>query len=229
MKTLLLILATLLLICIVCTSLNAQSNEGANEPRFGIKGGLNLSNLYTKDADKDKMLVGFNAGLFCKLPIVHYQEIIKLAVQPELYFTAQGAEVTYNNSFVNGTARFKLNYLELPILFVLNITDYFNIHAGPYASILMSGKVTNESSIDLFNFEDNIDVNDYNRFDAGIAAGLGLDIGVFSLGVRYNYGLIKVGKEKSYMGTTYTFPDAHNGVLNIYVSFGITPSTFKKK
>jgi hypothetical protein len=42
--------------------------------------------------------------------------------------------------------------------------------------------------------ETTLDTNDFERFDAGIAAGVGLDF--VSFGVRYNYGLTKVGKEK---------------------------------
>lgn len=202
--------ASIALTFMVCTSIKAQENT----PKFGIKGGLNFSNLYTDNVDDENMLTGFNIGLFAKLPISN-----SFAIQPEIYYSGKGAEVVYDNVLANGTAQFKLNYIELPVMLVANITKNFNIQAGPYVSYLINGKTTNESNGSSFNFEDNIDVNDFNRIDAGLAAGLGLDLGIISLGVRYNYGLVKVGKEKNYFGTNYTFPDAKNSVLSFYGAF----------
>jgi hypothetical protein len=213
-KSLIAITASILLLCTLYTPAQAQVNK--NIARVGIKGGVNFSSLYTEDSQDSKMLAGFNVGLFSKVPITQH-----VALQPELYFTTKGSEVTYNNTFVDGTARFKLSYIELPLLLAINVTDNFNIHAGPYAAYLVSGKATNESNVNLFDFEDNINADDYNRFDAGIAVGAGIDFGSLGIGVRYNYGLTTVGKERSFLGTTYTFPDAKNGVLNFYAAISL--------
>ena len=91
--------------------------QDSNPIRFGIKGGVNFSNLYVEDADDTKMRTGFNVGLFSKLPITSY-----FAVQPEIYYTSKGGEVVYDNSFVDGTAGFHLNYIEVPLMLVGNIT-----------------------------------------------------------------------------------------------------------
>ncbi|MFA5817117.1 MAG: porin family protein [Bacteroidales bacterium] len=215
-KSIILITISLLLIFITHTPCEARKLQERNTPCFGIKGGVNFSNLYTKDASNAKMLTGFNLGMFGKLPITKH-----IAVQPELYFTTKGAEVAYNSLFVNGTARFHLNYVEVPLLIVVNITDNFNIQVGPYGSYMISGIVKNESNINLFNFEQNIDTHDYNRFDAGIAVGAGIDIGAISLGARYYYGLTNVGKERTFLGISYTVPDANNGVFNVYISISL--------
>jgi hypothetical protein len=209
-KSIILITATILLS--FTASISAKS-QNTNPTQFGIKGGVNFSNLYTNDSEKDKTLTGFNIGIYSKLPLSGF-----FAFQPELLFTTKGSEVTYNNTFVNGTARFRLNYIEMPLLLVINVSHNFSIHGGPYVAYLASGNVKNESSVDQFNFEDNINVDDYNRFDAGVAAGASLDFRSISFGARFTYGLTKVGKEKTYMGTTYTFPDANNGVISFYAS-----------
>jgi hypothetical protein len=213
-----LIAVSSLLSCFPFVSGNAQENQNhtLNAPRFGVKGGVNFSDLHTKDAEESNWLTGFNLGVFCKLPVSEY-----FAFQPELYFTTKGAEVTYDNTFVDGTARFVFNYLEVPLLFAVNVNENVNIHVGPYAAFLVSGKATNEANINLFDFEENIDPEDYNKLDAGIAAGVGIDIGAVSLGARYNFGLTRVGKERSFIGTTYVFPDANNGVLNFYISLSL--------
>jgi len=207
------IAGSLLLIFIMNTSTNAQDS---NPVRFGFKGGINFSNLYTEDDASSKMRTGFNVGIFTKLPITNY-----IAIQPEIYYTTKGAEITYNNAFVTGTAGFHLNYIEVPLMIVGNITKYFNVHAGPYAAFLINGKVKNESNVDLFNFEDNLNKDDYNTFEAGVAIGAGIDLKAVSLGVRYNHGLTNVGKERTFMNTDYTFPDAKNGVINLYVSLSL--------
>lgn len=196
----------------IILTLSAQS-QTTRLPLVGIRGGANFSNLYTSGAQETKNLTGFNVGLFSKIPITGI-----LAIEPEIYFTTKGATITYNNFFVNGGATFKLNYIELPLLMVLNLTDNFNIHAGPYVAYLVNGNVKNKANIDLFNFEDNITTDDFNRIDAGVVAGAGFDFGTVSIGIRYNYGLTNVGKEKTFLGTAYTFPDAKNSVLSLYAS-----------
>jgi len=211
--TIILCVISALFICAGNTTVKAQKT---NSQTFGIKGGINFSNLYAKDAADNKMLTGFNLGLFAKLPINK-----TFAIQPELYYTTKGAQTTYNSTFVNGTFKYNFNYLELPLLFVVNITDNFNLHAGPYVSYMLNGKVKNKSNVGSVDFDEKINTEDYNKFDAGIAAGAGVDLGAVSLGARYTYGLTKVGKERTFAGTTYTTPDATNGVMSVYVSFSL--------
>lgn len=193
--------------------LHAQDNNVNTE--FGVKGGFNMSNLYGsgEDVDDNNVLYGFNAGVYATLPISDF-----IAIQPEVLFTTKGAELEYDNTFSAGTgnAKFKLNYIEVPLLVRVNITKNFNVHAGGYASYLVSSKVTGNGDID---FNEDIDTDDLNKFDAGIAAGVGVDFNPISIGLRYNYGLTTVGKERTIAGTTYTFPDAKNSNLTLYLSY----------
>ncbi|MDX6181844.1 porin family protein [Flavobacterium sp. Fl-77] len=188
-----------------------QAQDDNISTEFGIKGGLNMSNLYTDDADDENILYGFNAGLYATLPISDF-----IAIQPEILFTTKGAELEYNNAFASGSSKFKLNYIEVPLLVRVNITKNFNVHAGGYASYLVSSKLTGEGD---FNFEEEIDTDDLNKFDAGIAAGVGVDFNPISIGLRYNYGLTTVGKERTVGGTTFTYPDAKNSNLSLYLAY----------
>jgi hypothetical protein len=200
-----LIFASLVLTFMAFNNVKAQDNV----TKFGVKGGVNFSNLYTDNADDENVLTGFNIGLYAKVPLTN-----SISVQPEIYYTGKGAEVTYSTP-VNGTAKFKLNYIEVPVMLVANVTKNFNVQVGPYAGYLISGKTTNESG--TYNFQDNINTDDFNKIDAGVAAGLGIDLETVSFGVRYNYGLTKVGKENSI--TKQTYPDAKNSVLSFYGAF----------
>ena len=194
----------------------SQTETKTSSPKFGIKGGVNFSNLYTEEVEDNNVLTGFNVGVFAKLPITQ-----TFAIQPELLYTTKGAQLEYNNAFVNGTSTFKLNYLELPVLLVINLNENFTIHGGPYFAYLIDGKATNDSSGTLFDVENNLDNEDFNKFDTGISVGIGYDTDKIGFGIRYNYGLQKVGKERDYNGTNYTFPDGKNSVINLYLSYSI--------
>ncbi|TDW52521.1 outer membrane protein with beta-barrel domain [Flavobacterium sp. 270] len=191
--------------------LHAQDTNVTTE--FGVKGGFNMSNLTDNqgDVDDNNVLYGFNAGVYATLPISDF-----VAIQPELLFTTKGAKLEYDNAFANGDVKFRLNYIELPLLVRVNVTKNFNIHAGGYASYLVSSKVTGDGATDV---NEDIDTDNFNKFDAGIAAGVGVDFNPISIGLRYNYGLTTVGKERTVLGTTYTVPDAKNSNLTLYLSY----------
>lgn len=186
-----------------------------SEYKLGFKGGINFTNVGTTTGVTNKSLTGVHFGLFAKQPITN-----SFAVQPELYFTTKGGELTYQNVVVDGTAKFNLNYIEVPVLAVFKIFPGFNFQVGPYASYLVSSKVKNVNEVS-FNFEDNIQSGDFNKFDTGVMAGFGIDVKSVEIGVRYNFGLLKVGKDKTYLGTNYIFPDGKNSAINAYVSYSI--------
>ena len=191
--------------------LHAQDNNVNTE--FGVKGGFNMSNFLSNDdeANDENVLYGFNAGVYATLPISDF-----VAIQPEILFTTKGAELEYSNAFASGNTKFRLNYIEVPLLVRVNITKNFNVHAGGYASYLVSSKVTGDGSVE---FDQDVDTDDLNKFDAGIAAGVGVDFNPISIGLRYNYGLTTVGKERTVLGTTTTVPDVKNSSLSLYLSY----------
>lgn len=180
-------------------------------PEFGIKGGANLSNLYTDDVDDNNVLWGFNAGLYAAFPIAD-----NIFIQPEILYTTKGAELEYKSVGLEGTGKFKLNYIEVPLLVRFNVTPNFNIHAGGYASYLVNAKVTGKGDLE---FDEELDADDLERFDAGLSAGVGIDFNPISVGIRYNYGLTTIGKEREILGTKYTFPDAKNSNLSLYLAY----------
>lgn len=204
----------LFLAAAVCLSFVNFTKAQDMEPSVGIKGGVNFTNLYTEDVDDNNVLTSFNAGLFANFPVSN-----SVSLQPELLYSRKGSELVYDNVFASGTTKLKLNYLELPVLLKLNVTPNFNIHLGPYVAYLLDGKATNETDSGSFDFEENIDNDDLNKWDYGLSAGVGFDFESTSIGVRYNYGLQTIGKERTFAGETYTFPDSKNSALSLYVGF----------
>jgi hypothetical protein len=193
------------------TTIQAQINTG--QAQFGVKGGVNFSNMYTEDVHDNNVLTSFNAGVYFLIPITDFA-----AFQPEIIYSRKGSELTYDNTFATGKAQFKLNYIEVPLLVKGNLTKNISVHAGPYFAYLLDAKAVNKSDNGTYNFEDNINNDNFNKFDVGLSAGIGLDFDAIGIGARYNYGLTNVGKERNSGGTSYTLPDGKNSNISLYMT-----------
>jgi hypothetical protein len=193
--------------------LSAQEQGRRLTPTFGIKGGVNLSNLYVNNATDENMKVGANAGIYAKLPVAR-----GFSIQPEFAYSMKGAQETYNNVFGNGTYRFNLDYLEVPVAAVINVAPNFNIHAGPYVAFLLSAKVKDVDAKGNINGVTQLNTSNFNSTDYGLFGGVGFDIGNTTLGARYTRGFQEIGKSGLSGNITQ---DSKNSVLTFYIGFGL--------
>jgi len=209
-------LAAALLAVVVSASAQEQQTSSDNglKTKLGIKGGLNLTTLYSSDVSTSHMKAGFNAGIFAKFPITR-----GFSLQPELLYTLKGAKSTYNN-FIQGSGeyRFNLGYIELPLLAVVNITPAFNIHAGGYAAYLTNANVKNVNNNGDIQGATDLNADNFNRWDYGLAGGAGFDIENFTIGARYNYGLSHIGKSDNLSGQFAG--GMKNAGFSFYIGFG---------
>jgi hypothetical protein len=190
------------------------SAESDISPKFGIKGGINLANLYVDDVKDHNLKVGLNAGIFAKVPLVR-----GLSIQPELLYSSKGSKVTYDNFVLgSGEYRFNLNYLEAPVSLVVNLARNFNIHGGAYAAYLLNANITDMNDDGTIQDVDNLNADKFNRFDYGLLAGLGVDVQNFTIGARYNYGLRQIGKSGSFSGQLLN--NSKNSAVTLYIGFG---------
>lgn len=213
-------LAILFIVSVFFTSLcvSAQEQQTSMEnglrPKFGIKGGLNLTNLYVDNVSDEHMKVGFNAGIFAKLPVTR-----GFSIQPELLYSLKGAKDTYNNIVQgSGEYQFNLGYIELPVLAVINLARNFNLQAGGYAAYLIAANVKNVDNQGNINGATDLNADNFQRFDYGLAGGLAFDIENVTIGARYNYGLGNIGKSGSLSGDLTK--NSKNAGLSIYLGFG---------
>ena len=160
--------------------------------------------------------IGFQLGFFAKAPLSEF-----FSIQPELLYSLKGAQLEYDNLFAEGKASFNLHYIEVPVMAVFNVSENFNIHAGPYVAYLAGADVKNKTTDGDFDFEDEIDRDNFEKFDYGIAGGIGVDGPKVGFGLRYNYGLQKIGREKQVFGQTYSFSNAKNAVIQAYLTLGL--------
>jgi hypothetical protein len=191
------------------SALMAQSDPNPTA-RVGIKAGLNASNLYVDDVTDENARFGFNGGL--------YGQILSseaFAIQPELLFSTKGAQADYGG-IINSTVRFNLNYLDLPVLAVFKLGPSAEIHAGAYASYLLSANIDYEGNVG--SGTDRIDRDQLKTFDYGLSGGIGLNFGPTQIGARYNYGFVKIADSntaRSILG------DSKNSVAQLYIALNL--------
>jgi hypothetical protein len=200
--------AIFILLFFVSSYLNAQPGS-----TIGIKGGMNVSHLSVSGLTDESNYIGYHFGIFARLGLTHC-----FGIQPEALFSTKGAELNFNNALVSGGAVFTLRYVDVPILGVINVTRHFNLHAGPYFSWLIDASVKNNSTENGSDFESEVNKDNFQKTDAGIVAGAGVSLGAFSVGARYIKGLQNVGKERSFFGQSYNFPDGKNTAWQVYMA-----------
>lgn len=188
------------------------TTENYLKPKVGIKGGINLTNLYVDDVKDENMKVGFNAGVFAKFPITK-----GFSIQPELLYTSKGSKLTYDNILGSGEYRFNLNYVEVPILAVFNLSKNINIQAGGYAAYLASANIKKLNSDNETDDIADLNEDNFKRFDYGLVGGLGFDIENFTIGARYNYGLNEIGDGGIAGEVT---KNSKNSALTFYIGIG---------
>lgn len=186
----------------------ASTNISFAQARAGIKGGLNVSNLYIDDVHDENARYGFNVGLYGQL-----LSSDKFALQPELLYSTKGSKAYYEG-IADQTVKYNLNYLDLPLLAVFKLGESAEIHIGPYASYLLNANVS--YSGDLVNGDDEIDKDQLKSYDYGLVGGFGLNFGPAQIGARYNYGLVKIADSDA---SRLFLGDSKNSVAQIYLSF----------
>jgi len=194
---------------------NSVTAQNQNSSKLGIKGGVNVSNMIAENVGASKIRIGINGGVFLRVAITDL-----VSFQPEIIYTMKGGNLEYND-FVNGTVKISLNYLEFPILAVVNITENINLQGGIYLASLSNVNIRNKNDNGSFNFEQELNKDNFKSFDYGLSCGIGGDFDKISVGFRYDYGIRSVGDKRTFNGQTYRFPDARNSAFQLYVGLSI--------
>ncbi len=175
---------------------------------WNVKAGAGLSRITGGEGD---MKFGWKIGVGIEKPLSE-----NWLIMPTLEFKQKGStwSESYDLSDSEISEAISITYIQLPIMaaYRIRLTDEVNMtfKAGPYFAYALSGKIEAEfdgegDSMDLFDLEDS------NRFDAGIAFGIDFEYHRFVGGLETEYGLVKVvGGEGSYS----------NKNLGLYVTLG---------
>ena len=148
--------------------------SNAQETRFGVKGGLNLSN-FTGEAN-NKIRASFHVGGFAEIKVIE-----RLAIQPELLYSSQGARYRVDGTSDSGRA-YKLDYINIPVLAKFYVTKEFTVEAGPQIGFLVSAKDEDQDIKDAFKGTDyGFNFGAGYNFTDNISVGLRYTVGISSL------------------------------------------------
>jgi hypothetical protein len=199
---------------------------------FGIRGGLNLSNMTVENDiasvnDDLEMNLGYHVGVSAELPLVSF-----LSLETGVFLTTKGFKISQEESFLGSNFEGELNllYLDIPLTAKASL-DLGNVKVygvfGPYFGIGLDGKF--ETEVSLFGLKNTTEMdvkwsdgNDFDededvylkRFDYGLVFGAGVEISSFQIGVNYSLGLANVS------GISILDEDGiYHRVIGIYVGY----------
>jgi hypothetical protein len=153
-------------------------------PAFGLKGGLNISDLKFKVPSgnvepEHSTALGVHAGF-----LAHMHLSKNIGLQPELLYSGQGMELTTGSS----TFDVKLNYLNLPVMIQYMFDNGFRVEAGPQFGLLLNAKIQDNTGTTSI-------TKNYKKGDVGLGFGLNyLTYSGFGIGGSYNLGLGNINK-----------------------------------
>ena len=161
---------------------------------FGIKGGVNYSNLKTKDDLTDQnSIMGYQAGIFSRIGGTG------IYFQPEMYLGTKGNEFTsleMGTAMIVAKGKIKFTTLDLPLLVGAKIgSNKLNLRfmGGPIVSFIIDENNTLGSAYNsISNF------GNYKKQRLGFQAGSGIDLGNLTFDVRYEAGLSNASQSEKY-------------------------------
>lgn len=127
----------ILFLLVASKSVQAQMDDYRDVLSFGLKAGLNMSNVWDSKgqdfvADPKYGLAG---GAFVSLPVGKY-----LGIQPELMISQKGFQGSGSLLGVGYSYTRTTTFVEVPLLVQFKPIQYFSILAGPQFSYLLKEK-----------------------------------------------------------------------------------------
>lgn len=169
----------------------------AQEMRFGVKGGVNFSNMTMKAGGfsaKNDGRTAFHIGV-----VAEFELSETFSIQPELLYNSVGSKSKDSFGGYTEESTAKLDYLSIPIMAKYYLMEGFAVEAGPQIGILMSAKEDYSFSGGGISESGSDDVKDALKgidLGLGIGASYRLDMGLF-FSARYVLGLSNIGKDNT--------------------------------
>ena len=211
--------SSLMLLLLITTQTFAQI-------KFGVKAGLNLSNMLAKDNDQTysenfKMKPGFHVGATVEFPIVK-----RFSFEAGLLLATKGTKMNEKETFGNETSELKgkinLFYLDIPltakVTFDIGSAKIYGAF-GPYLGIGLKGKskieitAMGETETDNETIKFGSGDDQVKRLDYGLTAGAGVEINSAQIGISYGLGLANLNNNTDNGAKT------QNRVLEISVGY----------
>jgi hypothetical protein len=183
---------------------------------FGIKGGMNISNVKASEILTDDYRInpaasgnlGYHVGGFFRA------SLLGVFIQPELYFSSISNEFKVENISGSSTAeqlaKQKIGRMDVPVLVGVRLGT-FRLGLGPVGSIVVADQTDLQ---DITGYETKLKSATF-----GYQLGAGVDIWKICIDLRYEGNLTKLGDHLDIGGRTINLD---NRVRQVLISLGIT-------
>lgn len=150
-----------------------------SDPKFGLKAGLNVSKLLYNNGTNADWRTGFNLG-----GLAHVHITPQFSLQPEVYYSSQGAKLPASNDKLS----LNTSYINVPLLLQYNFANGFRLQGGPQVGFLV-GVSDKLKGVE----QNNYSTDNFKTVELALPLGLSY-LGYSGLGVdaRYNIGLTNV-------------------------------------
>jgi len=190
-----------ILVAILLLSLTILAKAQSADTHFGLKAGLNVSSLDVKDGVDFDSKAGFHIG-----GLAHVHKSTHFGIQPEIVYSEQGGK--------DGNDKWKINYVNVPVLFQYMTGGGLRLQTGPQLGFAVSSKI---KSGDI---EQNIS-DDVNTVDVSWSLGASyLFPEAIGIDARYNIGLTNVNDAET--------PEVRNRVFQIGLFYQFMNSTRRR-
>lgn len=210
-------------------AISSLTTVQAQDIKYGIKAGPQLSNFIESDANNKTVITAFGGG-YMNIPLSR-----KFFLQPELLYSLQGAKSSTDFPAPIGIDKLdydehiKLNYLYVPIMLQYAVSKHIRVEFGSQLGILLKAELEQEvitvSSIGTLKDKITLDIkDDAKSIDLGVNIGgvYVLDNGL-NLTLRYSLGLTTIGEgdkiDSSIDTLFFDLPESKNSVLSLGVGY----------
>ena len=203
---------------------NGSTGNDSRNTGVGIKGGYNVNSVKGSDTNlvpNANSLNAFNAGAYAQFGFNNFASLqVEILYSRKGYHSDTGSVTTGSGTTAVTTSYqafdTRLDYIELPVMFVGNITETLSFHLGPQVGLLT--KVLRDGqNLDL-------QTNGYNSLDYGAVGGAEARLGFGRLGVRYELSLADLyqsGASLKYGNATLaTNGNVRNQCIQVYLGIG---------
>lgn len=108
------------------------SGYSQKELEFGIKGGINLSEIRSNEFQNKEGLTGYHLGALVSLHMVS-----RFSLETGLGYSTQGGIAEFSNEVGKTRAEMELDYLQLPVMLKIAVFPKMSLNAGTFLNFLV--------------------------------------------------------------------------------------------
>lgn len=179
---------TIAAIAFYALTVSAQEINYRESVHFGVKAGLNYSNVYDSEGEEFNAdpKFGFAGGMFLSVPIGKF-----IGIQPELLFSQKGFQASGRLLGSNYNFTRTTSYIDVPLMFALKPSEYVTILAGPQYSYLVKQKDVFTGTTSSYAQEEEFKNDNIRRNILCFSGGIDVNVQHVVIGARAGWDIQK--------------------------------------